>query len=183
MPCAAGELCLVLARTPKRPDGHECRGKCGGRLHGLCGEADQDCDNPMQRVCHDCLATKRSSKGKDVTEATKFDAADEMTEALQGTHVNKVNAEGIEDSHDDTPGHGGGDPPAYVDLLSHSVSLESAAEACGNGDASFYLRKARMLFIKAHASKPVQQADMRSLCEPQQGGTADDCSAVQQSVQ
>ena len=37
MPCAAGELCLVLARTPKRPDGHECRGKCGGRLHGLCG--------------------------------------------------------------------------------------------------------------------------------------------------
>ena len=64
MPCAAGELCLVPARTPERPDGHECRGKCCGRRHGLCGEADPDCDNPMQRVCHDCLATKRSSKGK-----------------------------------------------------------------------------------------------------------------------
>ena len=65
MPCAAGELCLVPARTPERPDGHECRGKCGGRLHGLCGEADPDSDNPMQRVCHDCLAAKPSSKGKD----------------------------------------------------------------------------------------------------------------------
>ena len=64
MPCAAGELCMVPARTPERPDGHECRGKCGGRLQGLCGEADPDCDNPMQRVYHDCLAAKRSSKGK-----------------------------------------------------------------------------------------------------------------------
>ena len=25
-------------------------GKFGGRLHGLCGEADPDCDNPMQRA-------------------------------------------------------------------------------------------------------------------------------------
>ena len=50
MPCAAGELCLVPALTPERPDGLECRGKCRGRLRGLCGEADPDCDNPMQRV-------------------------------------------------------------------------------------------------------------------------------------
>ena len=63
MPCAAGELCLVPVCTPERPDGHECRGNFGGRLHGLCGEADPDCDNP-KRVCHDCLAAKRSSKGK-----------------------------------------------------------------------------------------------------------------------
>ena len=27
--------------------GHECCGNCGGRLHGFCGEADPDCDNPM----------------------------------------------------------------------------------------------------------------------------------------
>ena len=50
-------------------------------------------------------------------------------------------------------------PPPYVELLSFFVSLESPAEACGNGDASFYLQKARMSFIKAHAFKPVQQAD------------------------
>ena len=51
MPCAAGELCLVPARTPERPDGLWC-------------EANPDCDNPMQRVCHDYPAAKRSSKGK-----------------------------------------------------------------------------------------------------------------------
>ena len=64
MPCAAGELYLVPASTPERPDGHECRGKCGGRLHGLCGEAEPNCDNPVPRVCHDGHATKRSSQGK-----------------------------------------------------------------------------------------------------------------------
>ena len=63
MPCAAGEL-FGSSPHPQAPDGHECRGKCGGRLHGLCGEADPDCDNPMQRVRHDCLAAKRSSEGK-----------------------------------------------------------------------------------------------------------------------
>ena len=46
-----------------------------------------------------------------------------------------------------------------MELSSLFVSLESPAEACGNGDASFYLQKARMSFIKAHAFKPVQQAD------------------------
>ena len=135
---------MFPARTPERPDGHECRGKCGGRLHGLCGEADPDRDNPMQRVCHDCLAAKRYSKGKgnavkpqverrkasdtggvgagpwknaksvtdntDVMEAMQLDAADVMTEALKGTHVNKVNAVDIEDSDDDTAWHGGGAP-------------------------------------------------------------------------
>ena len=132
----------------------------------------------MQRVCHECLAAERSSKGKgkavkpqsgkrkapdtggvgagpwknaksgtdntDVIEAMQLDAADLMTEALKGSHVYKVNAEEIEDSDDDTTGHGGDAPPAYVELPSHFVSLESATEACGNGDASSYLQKARM---------------------------------------
>ena len=49
IPCAAGEVCLIQDRTPQRPDGHECRGKCGGRLHGFYGEADPNCNNPMQR--------------------------------------------------------------------------------------------------------------------------------------
>ena len=99
----------------------------------------------------------------------QLDAADVMTEALKGTHVNKVNAKEIEDSDDDTTGHGGGAPPTYVELSSHFVCLESAAKACGNGDASFYLQKGRISFIKAHASKPVKQADMRQFCEPQHG--------------
>ena len=153
MPCAAGKLCWVPARTPEGPDGHECRGKCSGRLHGICGEADPDCDNPMQCVCHDCLAAKRSSKGK--RKAVKPQAEKRKASDTDGVG--------------DTTGHGGGAPPAYVELPSHFVYLESAAEACGNGDASLYLQKTRMSFIKAHASKPVQQADMRQFCEPQQG--------------
>ena len=169
MPCAAGGLCLVPARTPERPDGHERRGKCGGRLHGLCGEADPDCDNPMQRVCHDCLAAKRSSKGKG--KAVKPQAGKREASDTGGV--------------DDTTGHGGGAPPVYVELSLYFVSLESAAEACGNGDASFYLQKARMSFIKAHASKPVQQEDMRQFCEPQQGqrGGAQRRTVVQYSSQ
>ena len=48
MPCAAaGELCLVRALTPERPDGQKCLGKCGDRLHGLCGGAEPDCDNEV----------------------------------------------------------------------------------------------------------------------------------------
>ena len=164
MPCAAGELCLVPARTPERPDGHECRGKCGGRLHRRCSEADPDCDNPMSRVCHDCLAAKRSSKGKGETvkpQAGKRKALD--TGGVGAGPWKQAKSE------TDNTGHGGGAPPAYVELSSHFVSLESAAEACGNDDASFYLQKARMSFIKVHASKPAQQADMRPFCEPQQG--------------
>ena len=52
-------------------------------------------------------------------------------------------------------------PPPYVQLSSHFISLESAAEAFGNRDASFYLQKTRMSLVKGYASEPVQQADMR----------------------
>ena len=89
----------------------------------------------MERVYHDYLAPKRSSKGKGKVvkpQAGKCKASD---------------TGGV----DDTTGHGGGAPPAYVELSSHFVSLEIAAEACGNGDASFYLQKARMSLIKQSA--------------------------------
>ena len=98
---------------------------------------------------------------KDAIETMQLDAADVMTEVLKGTHVNKVAAQEIEDSDDDTTGHEGGAPPACVELSSHFASLESAAEACSHGDASSYMQKVRMSLIKAHASKPVQQEDMR----------------------
>ena len=149
MPCAEGELCLVPGLTPERPDGPECRGERGGRLHGLCGEADPDCDNPMQRICHYCLAAKQCSKdvadkrkaGK--PQAGKRKASDEMTEKLNGTHVTEVNVHEIKDSDDDTTGRGGGAPSPL---------------------------NARMSFIRAHASKPAQQADTRQFCEPQGQG-------------
>ena len=163
---------MVPARTPERPDGHECRGKCGGRLRGLCGEANPDCDDPMQRVCHDCLVAinKRSSKGK--SKAVK-------------PQVGKSKASGT-GGVDDTTGRGGGAPPSLLRgtfvALRFSTERAQRRRAAMNGDASFYLQKATMSFIKAHASKPVQQADMRqslSLNKAKGGGTAEDCSAVQ----
>ena len=60
-------------------------------------------------------------------------------------------------------------PPPYAELSPHSSLLESAVGACGNGDAAFYLQKARMSFIKARASKPVRQADMRGFVEMGRG--------------
>ena len=64
VPCAAGELCnladVELIAPNGRECGHECRGGCGDRLHGMCGEVeDTDSDNPNNRICHTCIS-KRS---------------------------------------------------------------------------------------------------------------------------
>ena len=64
MPYAARELCLIQDRTPQAPDGHLCRGVCGRRLHGLCGEAeDADSDEPMHRICQTCAIAKATATG------------------------------------------------------------------------------------------------------------------------
>ena len=61
MPCAAGELCKLadvqLIAPNGRDYGHECRGGCGGKLHGiLCGEVeDPDGDSPTHRICRALL--------------------------------------------------------------------------------------------------------------------------------
>ena len=56
-------------------------------------------------------------------------------------------------------------------------SLEGTAEACANVDATLYLQKnASMALIEACASKPVRQAEIRDICETEQGegrGTAE----------
>ncbi|CAM9156605.1 unnamed protein product, partial [Laminaria digitata] len=57
MPCAAGELCRLQECTPEAPDGHECKGGCGGRLHGSCGEMEdeQQEGNELHRICFACV--------------------------------------------------------------------------------------------------------------------------------
>ena len=83
---------------------------------------------------------------------------------LAGTHVS------IGGEKEDEQPQGGGDentgrerraPPAYDELSSHFGVLEAAAEESGNGDAAFYLTKAKMAMIAAHSAKRVRQADMR----------------------
>lgn len=87
---------------------------------------------------------------------------------LARTHVSSGCEE--EDEAED----GGGDqntgrerraPPAYDELSPHFGVLEAAAEESDNGDAAFYLTKAKMAMIAAHSAKRVRQADMREFVE------------------
>ena len=66
MSCAAGELCqlpnIELIAPNGRDCGHECRGGCGGKLHGTCGEVeDPDGDNDNHRICHTCISNRSLS--------------------------------------------------------------------------------------------------------------------------
>ena len=64
MPDAAREQCLIQDRTPQAPDDHLCRGVCGGRLYGLCGEIeDPDSDKSIHRICQTCAIAKATATG------------------------------------------------------------------------------------------------------------------------
>ena len=41
--------------------GMSCRGLCGGRLHGICGEVEDPDGNEMHRICHSFVAKKVES--------------------------------------------------------------------------------------------------------------------------
>ena len=100
----------------------------------------------------------------EVIEALRQDAVDEMTALLAGTHVSIGGEEEDEQqqgSGDENTGRERRAPPAYDELSSHFGVLEAAAEESGNGDAAFYLTKAKMAMIAAHSAKRVRQADMR----------------------
>ena len=74
MPCAAGELCQIREKTPEPPDGRGCYGGCGGRLHGIYGEVDQEGDSELRRICPKC-ASKQPAKyasGCGLTETSYF---------------------------------------------------------------------------------------------------------------
>lgn len=60
MPCVDGYLCKLPDVALGPAEGHGCRGGCGGRLHGICGEGqDPGDDNEMYRICSSC-ATKKA---------------------------------------------------------------------------------------------------------------------------
>ena len=56
MPCAAGELCQ-LSDSTTTPEFSWC-GPCGGRLHRICGDPD---DDEVNRICEPCAAAKKST--------------------------------------------------------------------------------------------------------------------------
>ena len=91
----------------------------------------------------------------------RLDAVDKQTKQLEGTGVEDVkfteNEKEVND--DEKTGPGGNVQPMNAEISSSFGVLERAAEEGGNDNATFYLQKARMAFVKAHASKPVWQAD------------------------
>ncbi|CAB1104515.1 unnamed protein product [Ectocarpus sp. CCAP 1310/34] len=62
MPCAEGDLCRIPDRTPQVPNGHVCRGRCGGRLHGECGSMFDDSE--LNRICSTCVANTGKRKAR-----------------------------------------------------------------------------------------------------------------------
>ena len=60
---------------------------------------------------------------------------------------------------------GGSEPPSYAGLSQHFGTLEKYASECGLTEASYFLKKARMVMIEAHASKPARQADVREFSQ------------------
>ena len=67
MPCAGGESCLLPNLTPKQNETHGCRGGCGGRLHGTCGDVEDPAgeDNPLHhRICTPCASASILGKHK-----------------------------------------------------------------------------------------------------------------------
>ena len=57
MPYAAGELCQ-LSDSTTTPE-FSCCGPCGGRLHRICGDPDDD--EEVNRICEPCAAAKKST--------------------------------------------------------------------------------------------------------------------------
>ena len=56
-------------------------------------------------------------------------------------------------------------PPPYTELSGFFGPLEQLAQSAGNTEAGHFLRKAKMSFLAAHATKPVRQANMRMFLE------------------
>lgn len=69
---------MIQGRTPRPHEGHRCRGECGGRLHGICGEVEDPYgdNSPLQRICPRCATTKRGAGDVSKTRAGKRKADD-----------------------------------------------------------------------------------------------------------
>ena len=152
MPCAGGDLCQLPNEELIAPNGHECghecRGGCGGRLHGLCGEVEDSSDTPTHRICHTCIS-KRSPSNSD----KEIDPSDDEKELNESGDAESAGGRKVEA------------PPPYSDLSSCFGPLEQKAESAGNSEAAHFLRKAKMAFLAAHAAKPTRQADIRMFSE------------------
>ena len=109
---------------------------------------------------------------EDVLEVMKLDAAEDLTNTLADIHMEEEESSGGEEdgSDDGSTGGGGSEPPSYAGLSQHFGTLEKYASGCGLAEASYFLKKARMVMIEAHASKPARQADVREFFKREKCG-------------
>ena len=179
MPCAAGELCKLadveLIGPNGRAYGHECRGGCGGKLHGICGEVeDPDGDSPTHRICHTCIskrslsnpAKRKQGQGSQCFVLPGAVLVEKMNDKLS----EEPDSEEEEELNDTGENESAGGrklvaSPPYTEPSGFFGPLEQLAQSAGNIEAGHFLRKAKMSFLAAHAAKPVRQADMRMFLE------------------
>ena len=139
--------------TPELPNGHACRGGCGGRLHGLRSEVEEpDGDNQAgeqgspvtDTELVDLLANLHIIPGEctyeaaveaaqvwatvedyeNVVEAMRLDAVDEMTAQLEGTGVGGLDfTDDEKEDGDDERTGRGGTVPPYYAEISSSLGL------------------------------------------------------------
>ena len=131
MPCAAGELCLWLDGTPKEPDGHTCRGGCDGRLHGNCGDVDQESDTEMQRICPTCDEEVEKNVSDDEKRRAKIIRGDARCHRL-----------------------------IMQNFRPTSVPWKASRRSVACKEAAQHLQKTKMVMIHAHASRPARQTDI-----------------------
>ena len=183
---AAGEQCTIPGLTPELPNGHACRGGCGGRLHGLCGEMeDPDGPNPMHLICPACIGAKPSTKDALTAPAGKHKRGDKKgrgagsskcakpgAEQATGQSASRVRVTLAQELEvlrllDQGVTHMIANRykwcSSYPEISSSFALLVKATEQHRNRDAAFYLQKARMAFIEARVSTQVKQAGIRDL--------------------
>ena len=105
----------------------------------------------------------------EIAEALRKDATDMLRERVNGTATADANPSDDEPVLDDTEevesagGRAFALPSPFSELSSLFGPLEEHAESCGISEAVYHLRKAKMSFIAARASKPAVQTDIRAM--------------------
>ena len=159
MPCAAGELCQLLDDTTPELS---CCGPFQGPLHRICGEIhNPDDDQDENRICQSCVAAKTADATSDRSNAAKRKEGGSFLQ--QGAPKKRKNDEPVLDDTEEVEsaeGRGFALPPPFSELSSLFGPLEEHAESCGISEAVYHLRKAKMSFIAARASKPAVQTDI-----------------------
>ena len=153
--CADLELCKLPNRPLGEKDGHGCRLSCGGRLHGICGEPEEEGGREIHRVCNPCIAKKQKTP----------DTSNQPKRALPNSGLV---GDGEPDNAKGSESVGGGGkkaPPSFAELAELFGPLEQYAESCGIGEAGHYLRKAKMVFFAAHSARPARQMDITTLVD------------------